>query len=144
MVVATAGPRSAERVRSAGADQVVDHTTTDVASAVTEPVDVLLNLAPVAPEDLAALVPVVRDGGVVVTTTVWMPAPTDEARGVRGVDVYVRSDAVQLAQLVGLVDGGELRVHVAERVPLADLPGLHARAATGGPSGKVVVLVGSA
>nr|WP_252446118.1 zinc-binding dehydrogenase [Pseudonocardia humida] len=45
-VIATAGPRSSERARSAGADAVVDHATTSVAAAVTEPVDVVLNLAP--------------------------------------------------------------------------------------------------
>ena len=48
-VIATAGPRSSERVKSAGADEVIDHTTTEVTAAVTEPVDVVLNLAPVDP-----------------------------------------------------------------------------------------------
>ena len=90
--------------------------------AVTEPVDVLLNLAPIAPEQLAALVALVRPGGVVVNTTCRRcPTPADEERGVRGVGVFVRSDAEQLSQLVALVDRGELRVDVAERVPLAEL-----------------------
>ena len=40
-----------------------------------------------------------------------------------------------------LVDRGELRVDVAERVPLAELPAVHAKAATGDLSGKVVVVV---
>jgi NADPH:quinone reductase-like Zn-dependent oxidoreductase len=119
-VIATAGPRSGD-------------------AAVTEPVDVVLNLAPVDPAELAALVTLVRPGGVVVNTTVWMPAPADEERGVRGIDLFVRSDAGQLAQLVALVDRGELRVAVAERVPLAELPALHARAAAGTVHGKVVV-----
>ncbi|GAA0459934.1 NADPH:quinone reductase [Paractinoplanes deccanensis] len=140
-VIATAGPRSAERVRAAGADEVIGHDTT----VVTEPVDAVLNLAPVAPEQLAALVPLIRDGGVLVNTTVWMPAPADEKRGVRGVNMYVRSDAEQLARLAALVDDGELRVEVAERVPLAELPALHASAAAGTlPSGKVVVLAPTA
>jgi NADPH:quinone reductase-like Zn-dependent oxidoreductase len=52
----------------------------------------------------------------------------------------VRSDAEQLGRLVALVDRGELRVDVAERVPLAQLPALHARAATGDVSGKVIVV----
>ncbi|MFF1615219.1 NADP-dependent oxidoreductase [Amycolatopsis sp. NPDC058278] len=138
-VIATAGPRSGEAVKSAGADEVVDHTTTSVAAAVTEPVDVVLNLAPVDPAELTALAAVVRPGGVLVNTTVWMPAPSDEERGVRGIDLFVRSDAGQLSQLVGLVDGGKLRVEIAERVPLAGLPALHARAAEGGVHGKVVV-----
>lgn len=140
-VIATASPRSADAVKSAGADEVVDHTATGVTAAVSEPVDVALNLAPVDPAELAALVTLVRPGGVVVNTTVWMPAPSDEDRGVRGVDLFVRSDAGQLAKLVALVDSGELRVDVAERVPLAELAALHARAAEGAVHGKVVVTV---
>jgi NADPH:quinone reductase-like Zn-dependent oxidoreductase len=139
-VIATASPRSSERVRAAGADEVVDHTTTKVATAVIEPIDVVLNLAPIDPEEFTALVTLVRPGGVVVNTTVWMPAPADEARGVRGIDVFVRSDAGQLARLVALVDRGELRVDVDRRVPLAELPAVHAQAATGALPGKVVVV----
>ena len=52
-VIATASPRSSERVRAAGAHQIIDHTTTSVAAAVTEPVDVLLNLAPMGPRTFA-------------------------------------------------------------------------------------------
>ncbi|MFJ8782311.1 NADP-dependent oxidoreductase [Streptomyces sp. NPDC102476] len=139
-VIATAGPRSSEAVTSAGADALIDHTTTSVTAAVTEPVDLALNLAPVAPDELAALVTLVRPGGVLVNTTVWMPAPSDEARDVRGIDLFVRSDANQLAQLVASTDRGELRVDVAERVPLAELPALHARAADGAVHGKVIVI----
>ncbi|WP_410605826.1 NADP-dependent oxidoreductase [Amycolatopsis sp. lyj-90] len=139
-VIATVSPRSRDAVISAGADEVVDHTATAVTAVVTEPVDVVLNLAPVTPEQLAALVTLARSGGVVVNTTVWMPAPSDEERGVRGIDLFVRSDAGQLAELVARVDSGELRVDVAERVPLADLAALHARAAEGAVHGKVVVI----
>lgn len=143
-VIATASPRSGDAVKAAGADEVVDHTTTGVTAAVTEPVDVVLNLAPVDPAELAALVTLVKPGGVVVNTTVWMPAPADDERGVRGIDLFVRSDAVQLAKLVALVDRGELRVAVAERVPLSELPALHARAAEGAVHGKVVVIPATA
>ncbi|MEU2866419.1 NADP-dependent oxidoreductase [Streptomyces mirabilis] len=140
-VIATAGPRSSRRVTAAGADEVIDHTTADVAAAVSQPVDVVLNLAPVEPAQLDALLGLVRPGGVLVNTTVWMPAPSDEERGVRGIDLLVRSDAEQLSHLAALIDGGELRVEVARRVPLAELPALHADAAAGAlPSGKVVVV----
>ncbi len=139
-VIATASPRSVAAVESACADEVVDHTATDVLAAVTEPVDVVLNLAPVDPAELDGLVTLVRPGGVIVNTTVWMPAPSDEERGVRGIDLYVRSDADQLAKLVAMTDRGELRIDVAERVPLAELAALHARAAEGGVRGKVVVV----
>jgi NADPH:quinone reductase-like Zn-dependent oxidoreductase len=135
-VIATASPRSSDRVKSAGADEVIDHTTTEVT--VAEPVDVLLNLAPITPEKLAALAALVRPGGVVVNTVPTIPTPADEERGVRGVGVFVRSDAEQLSRLVELVDRGELHVEVAQRVALAELPEVHAHSAT--LPGKVVVL----
>jgi NADPH:quinone reductase-like Zn-dependent oxidoreductase len=143
-VIATGSPRDHDRLIERGADEVIDHTATDVAADVGEPVDVLLNLAPITPEQFETLAGRVRDGGVVVNTTVWMPAPSDEQRGVRGIDLYVRSDADQLAELVARVDRGELKVDVAERVALADLASVHARAAAGGLTGKVVVLVPAA
>ncbi|TNM70266.1 NADP-dependent oxidoreductase [Streptomyces sp. NP160] len=143
-VIGVAGPRSAERVRAAGAHVVVDRSSLgssgELAAAVGGPVDLALNLAPVEPQQLTVLVGLVGDGGRLVNTTVWMPAPSDEGRGVRGVDMFVRSNAGQLAELVRRVDAGELRIAVAERVGLADLPALHARAAAGEVSGKVVVV----
>ncbi|WP_026204559.1 NADP-dependent oxidoreductase [Actinomycetospora chiangmaiensis] len=139
-VIATGSPRSLELVRSLGADEVVDHTSVDVLTAVGAPVDVLLNLAGIGAERLAGLVTLVRDGGVVVNTVPATPAPPDERRGVRAVDVFVRSDAGQLAELVAAVDRGELRVEVARRVPLAELPAVHAEADAGTLRGKVVVV----
>jgi NADPH:quinone reductase-like Zn-dependent oxidoreductase len=139
-VIATASARSAERVRSAGADEVIDHNNNSVA-AVDEPVDVLLNLARIAPEELVVLAALVRDGGVVVNTVPTIETPADEERGVRAIGVFVRSDSEQLSRLVALVDGGELRVDVAERVPLAELADVHAKAEAGEVSGKVVVVV---
>lgn len=139
-VIATASPRSRAGVADAGADEIIDHTSGTVLEAVTEPVDVLLNLAPISPEEFTALVALVRDGGVVVATTAWMTTPGDEARGVRAIGVFVRADADELAHLVGLVDRGELTVGVAQRVPLSELPAVHARAARGEVRGKVIAV----
>jgi NADPH:quinone reductase-like Zn-dependent oxidoreductase len=139
-VIATASPRSSERVTAAGADEVIDHTATAVTAAVTEPVDVLVNLARITPEELVGLVALVRSGGVVVNTVPTIPTPTNDERGVRAVAVFVRSDAAQLSRLAAMVDRGELHVDVAERVPLAELPAVHAKAAAGKLLGRVVVL----
>ena len=139
-VIATGSPRSSARLTESGVDQVIDHTTSDAADVVTEPVDVLLNLAPITPDQFTTLAGLVRNGGVIVNTTVWMPAPSDKQRGVRGIDLFVRSDAAQLSELTARVDRGELAVDVAERAALADLPSIHARAAAGTLTGKVIVL----
>jgi NADPH:quinone reductase-like Zn-dependent oxidoreductase len=143
-VIATADLATREQVRRQGADEIIDHTAGDVSAAVREPVDVLLNLAPISPDQFTTLAGVVRDGGVIVNTTVWMPAPSDQARGVRGIDLFVRSDASQLAELAARVDRGELTVGIAERVPMTDLASIHTRAADGTLTGKVVVLPTSA
>ncbi|MCM3778394.1 NADP-dependent oxidoreductase [Microbacterium hydrocarbonoxydans] len=139
-VIATASPRSADAVRAAGADDIIDHTQSTVRDAVTDQVDLLLNLAPIEPDEFTALVGLVRDGGVVVSTTAWMPAPDDADRGVRSVVVFVRSDAEKLRELVGLVDAGVLTVEVTRRVPLEELPAVHAEAAEGRIAGKVIVI----
>jgi NADPH:quinone reductase-like Zn-dependent oxidoreductase len=139
-VIATASPRSRDGVAAAGADQVIDHTTTSVADAVTEPVDLLLNLAPISPDEFGSLVPLVGDGGIVVATTAWMTTPGDAERGVRAAGVFVEPKVDELAQLVALVDSGELTVDVAQRVPLSELPAIHARAAAGEIRGKVVAV----
>jgi len=139
-VVATASPRSADAVRAAGADQVIDHTVSDVLGALDGQVDVLLNLAPLDTAQFEADVAAVRDGGIVVSTTAFIATPGDESRDVRAATVFVRPDRDRLEQLVALVDGGELTVEVTRRISLSDLPALHAEAEAGRIAGKVVVL----
>jgi NADPH:quinone reductase-like Zn-dependent oxidoreductase len=139
-VIATASARTRAQVEAQGADEVIDHTAGEVSAAISEPIDVLLNLAPISPEQFSALAGLVSDGGVIVNTTVWMPAPADEARGVRGIDLFLRIDAAELAELSARVDRGELTVDIAERVPMADLASVHTRAGDGSLAGKVIIL----
>lgn len=139
-VIATASPHSIEAVRAAGAHEVIDHTATDLVAVVTEPVDLLINLAPLDPDRFVALVALVRDGGAVVSTTAWMPAPGDPVRDVRSAVVFLRPNRDRLRRLVALVDAGRLTVVVDRRIPLAELPALHAEASSGGVVGKVIVV----
>jgi NADPH:quinone reductase-like Zn-dependent oxidoreductase len=141
-VIATSSPRTVERVRNAGADAIIDYTTTSVVDAVDQPVDVALNLAPVAPAELTVLAGLVRAGGVVLSTV--PPSMPEQTSGVRAEVVFVRSDPDQLASLVAMVDAGELQVEVAERVPLGDLSAVHARSDAGALPGKVVLLPAAA
>lgn len=137
-VIATASPRSRQSVTDAGADDVVDHTTTALLDAISEPVDILLNLAPITQEGFTALVALVRDGGVVVSTTPMVTTPGDEGRGVRAVTIFVHPDTEVLSGLVSVIDGGELHVEIAQRVPLSELRAIHEQAEGGAVHGKVV------
>lgn len=138
-VTATARARSRDRVRSYGADRIVDHTATPVPDALAgQRFDVVLNLVRTSPEETARLVDLVADGGVFVSTTT--PGPDDAGRGVRTEQVFVRSDATRLAELVARVDAGELQVEVAQRRPLADLAAVHDAAVAGRLAGKTVLI----
>ncbi|MFD3537636.1 NADP-dependent oxidoreductase [Streptomyces sp. NPDC058664] len=138
-VTATAGAGSRERVRSYGAGRIIDYTLTPLHEAVAgERFDVVLNLVFLAPAELARLVDLVVDGGAFANTV--PPGLTHTGRGVRNLQVFGRSDARQLAELVARVDAGELRIHVAQRRPLAELRAVHEELAAQKLSGKTVLI----
>ena len=137
-VIATASPRSTDAVRSDGADQLVDYTTTALTDAIKEPVDVVLNLVRASEQDMAGLVSLVAPGGVLVTTA--SPARDDPARKVRAISMFVRSDAKDLAAIVARVDAGDLRIDISETYPLSDIVLVHEKGAAGQFRGKVLLV----
>ncbi|WJK39970.1 NADP-dependent oxidoreductase [Solwaraspora sp. WMMA2056] len=136
-VIATASPRSAGAVRRLGADQVVDYLTTSLADAVDEPVDVILNLVVADAAQNAALLPLARPGGVVVSVTVPVTAPAGAA--VTAKHFVARNDTGQLAALVRLVDTGAVTVDISASYPLTDLAEVHRIAEAGGNRGKIIL-----
>ncbi|MEW2623594.1 NADP-dependent oxidoreductase [Streptomyces sp. NPDC048106] len=137
-VTASAGPRSAGRVRDYGADHVLDHTAAPVAEAANGPFDLVLHFAPSTPEEAAALAQLVADDGAFVTGTT--PPGAEAGRGVRVVRMAVRSDAAQLTQLLDRVASENLRINVADRRPLAHIVDVHEEAARGALLGKTVLI----
>ena len=137
-VTATASARSIDRIRSYRADRIVDYTATPLLQAAAgHQFGVVLNLVRTGPEETAQLAGLVADGGAFVSTTT--PGPEDAGRGVRTVRMFARGDAAQLAELVALVDGGDLKIDVAQRRPLTDLAAVHDQAAAGRLAGKTVL-----
>ncbi|MER6105669.1 NADP-dependent oxidoreductase [Streptomyces sp. NPDC001832] len=139
VVTATASARSRDRVQSYGADQIIDYTATPLQEAVAgQQFDAVLNLVFLGPEELARLVDLVVDGGAFANTI--PPGLQDIERGVRNLQVFGRSDAGQLAELVSRVDAGELKIHVAQRQPLPELRAVHEAAAAGELPGRTVLI----
>ena len=132
-VLATASSRSAAIVRSLGADEVLDYTAGP--PAVGEPVDAVLNCAAIEPAAAAALVPLVRPGGRIVTVA----TPIESSASVTARHMVTRNDPADLATLVRLVDAGVLRLVITARRTLEDLPELHRLAESGGTHGKIIV-----
>ncbi|MFE3173001.1 NADP-dependent oxidoreductase [Amycolatopsis sp. NPDC059090] len=139
-VTATSSPRTEERLREYGADRIIGHLDFASGAPIADggPFDVVLNLVPTTPEETAALANLVADGGALVSTTT--PPPENPGRGIRTARVFVASNAGQLAELVSRVDAGTLRITVADRRPLADLPAVHDEAASGRLVGKTVLV----
>lgn len=138
-VTATASPASRDRVRAYGAERIIDYTTTPLQEAVAgEQFDVVLNLVFLPPEALARLVDLVVDGGAFANTV--PPGPAQTVRGVRNLQVFGRSDAGRLADLVARVDAGDLKIHVAQRRPLTELGAVHEELAARKLPGKTVLI----
>ena len=138
IVTATASARSAGRVRSYGAERIVDYAATPLLQAVAgQRFDVVLNLVRTSPEETAVLADLAADGGAFVSTT--GPA-LDPGRGVRAVQMFARSDAAQLGGLIARVDAGDLKIDVAQRRPLTDLAAVHDQAAAGQLPGKTILI----
>jgi NADPH:quinone reductase-like Zn-dependent oxidoreductase len=136
-VTGTADPRSADRLRSYGATRIIDHTATPLLQAVDgQRFDVVLSLVRTTPEEATQLTDLVTDGGTFLST---IPGPVTAREGLRTVQVFVRSDAAELAGLVTRVDAGDLKIYVAQRRPLADLAAVHEEADAGRLAGKTVV-----
>jgi NADPH:quinone reductase-like Zn-dependent oxidoreductase len=137
-VIATASARSADQVRTHGADQVVDYTVAALPEAVREPVDAVLNLVPISPEAGTSIVDVVRSGGMIASITGKIDAPSSTA--VTSVQFITRNDPAILDELVHLVDAGELSVDISERLPLSQVAEVHRRSEQGDVRGKVILL----
>ncbi|GAB3473735.1 NADP-dependent oxidoreductase [Amycolatopsis cihanbeyliensis] len=138
-VTGIASRRHTDRLHRHGADRVVGHLDHTIGPLTVEgsPFDVVVNLVTTTQEETAALADLVADGGALVSTTT--PPPENPGRGIRTAGVFVLSKADQLAELVTRVDAGKLRIDVAARRPLADLPAVHDEAATGRLAGKTVL-----
>jgi NADPH:quinone reductase-like Zn-dependent oxidoreductase len=136
-VITTASSHSAAAaVRALGAEQLIEFTTS-LAEAVDEPVDLLINLVPVDPDSTAALLPLIRRDGTIVSATNPVQPPEDS--GITGVQLVVHNDPAQLAELVSRVNAGKLNVEPSESHPLSDLADLHRRSEAGQIRGKVII-----
>ncbi|WP_238014834.1 NADP-dependent oxidoreductase [Dactylosporangium sp. AC04546] len=123
-VVATASGRSAAKVRSLGAGEVLDYTSAPLDALLSAPVDVLLHLAP-APVPAGVL----RPGGRLVSATT--PGP----------DHFVmRNDPGQLAALVELVDTGVVSLDISDTVDFDGVAAVHRAAEAGEVRGKVLIV----
>ena len=135
--IGTGSTRNRDFVLGLGADEYVDYTRQDVAEALND-VDVALDT--VGGETTRSLLATVRSGGVLVTIA---SAPPEDAaeRGVRAELVIMSPSSEQLAEIARLAATGQLRIEIAETLPLAEFQQALALSESGHARGKIVLEV---
>jgi len=139
-VIGTGSTRNRDFVLGLGAGEYVDYTQQDVAEAVSA-VDVAFDTVGGATTE--SLVPTLREGGILITTA--NAPPTEGARrvGARAELVQVGPNPEQLARVAGLLAAGDVRVEVAEVLPLEEVRRAHELSESGHTRGKIVLRVES-
>jgi NADPH:quinone reductase-like Zn-dependent oxidoreductase len=137
-VIGTGSSRNRDFVLGLGADEYVDYTQQDVGQAVS---GVDLAFDTVGGDTTQALVPTVREGGMLVTIANAPPEEAARARGVRAELLVMSPSPEQLARIAELVASGEVHVEISEMLPLTEVQRAHELSESGHTRGKIVLTV---
>jgi NADPH:quinone reductase-like Zn-dependent oxidoreductase len=140
-IVATARAGKHDFLRGLGVERVIDYT--DVAfEAEAGEVDVVLDLIGTEDYGMRSL-RTLREGGLLIQVPSGAPESVKQAardQGKRMTGILVEPDGHALEQLAALADAGELRVEVAETLPLEQAARAHELGQEGRVQGKLVLV----
>lgn len=136
--IGTGSSRNRDFVLGLGAEEYVDYTRQDVAEAVSG-VDVALDT--VGGETTQSLVPTLREGGIMVTIASAPPAEAAQRRGARAELLVMSPNPELLTRIADLVAAGDVRVELAEVIPLNEVQRAHELGESGHTRGKIVLTV---
>jgi NADPH:quinone reductase-like Zn-dependent oxidoreductase len=139
-VIGTGSSRNRDFVLGLGADEYVDYTEQEVGEAVSG-VDVAFDT--VGGDTTESLVPAVREGGILVTIAGAPPQEAAGARGARAELLVMSPSPDQLERIAALVAAGEVRVELAEVLPLTEVRRAHELSESGHTRGKIVLTLGT-
>ena len=136
-VIATAGDKDVDFVRSIGADMVVDYKNERFED-VAHDVDLVLDL--VGDETQDRSFSVLRNGGTLVSTIEVKHPERGSERNIRVPERWMaQPNGAQLGEIADLIDAGKVRVEVAATFPLNQVRDAYQMVETGHPRGKVVL-----
>jgi NADPH:quinone reductase-like Zn-dependent oxidoreductase len=105
-VIGTASSKSFEILKKLGVDQVIDYKNETLETAITQPVDLVLNLLRSSPADATSQMRVLKVGGTFVSATAIVDEKTAAEKNIKVVRMAARRDAAILTEMTKLIDTG--------------------------------------
>lgn len=138
--IGTGSSRNRDFVLGLGAEEYVDYTQQDVAEAAS---GVDLAFDTVGGETTESLLPTLGEGGILITIAGAPPEEAARERGLRAELLVMSPTSEQLARIADLVATDDLRVEIAEALPLTEIQRAHELSESGHTRGKIVLTVGA-
>jgi NADPH:quinone reductase-like Zn-dependent oxidoreductase len=143
-VVGTASARNADWLKDLGVDEVIDYRSERFEEA-TGDIDLVIDLIGNVHDDTGTRsLSVLRPGGLLISvpTGSWPGYREDAAAaGMRATDIKAISDTATLDSIAGLIDAGQVRVHVDRVFPLEEAAAAHRMLEDGHTRGKIALRV---
>ena len=135
-VITTVSTDDVDFVRGLGADQVIDYKKQRFDDLVRD-VDLVYDL--IGGETQERSWPLLKKGGVLVTTLAEPPQGKAQAHGVRATRYTAQPRGDQLREIDALIQAGKVRPHVARKVSFGDAKEALRSLEAGHTTGKLVV-----
>jgi NADPH:quinone reductase-like Zn-dependent oxidoreductase len=139
-VVGTASKAKHDWLRSLGADELIDYTSTALGDATSD-LDLIVDLIG-SETTLGQSLQVLKPGGLLVAVpSASSPELLARARadGYRVKSFLVEPDGHALGEIASLIEAGQVRIEVEQVLPLGEAADAHRRLATGRTRGKLVL-----
>ena len=137
-VIATASGKDMSHLTELGVEQVIDYKTERFEDSVRD-VDAVIDL--VGGDTLARSLPVIRSGGLVVTTVGTVDDRELARRRIRGTRIVMQKRRSDLEELARLVDAGVVKPGGGRILPLTEAARAQDLSQTGRTSEKLVLAV---
>jgi len=137
-VTGTAAAADAPYLKGLGVDQVIDYKSQRFEDQVSN-VDIVIDL--VGGETLNRSYGIVKKGGIIVTTVHQADQNRAREAGVRAVNIVMRRDGSELAQIAKLVDQGIVKPRIDKILPIDQAKQAHDLNEGGKTHGKIVLRV---
>jgi NADPH:quinone reductase-like Zn-dependent oxidoreductase len=139
-VLATASTENQAYLKELGADVCIDYKTQRFEEIAKE-IDVVLDA--VGGDTQARSFGVMKKGGVLVSIVGAVAQDKAKDAGVRGVNILVKPNGEQLAEIAKLIDDGQIKPIVSQELPLSEARKAQELVESKHTRGKIVLKVGS-